>query len=136
MEFSGTTRINRENLPQVRLSKDQHTVQAFPAEGANQALNIRILPSEHMPGKIVDLPRFLHVATRTLKAPIAEIGCLSFDRSELISIKVSPGLMRDGLADKRRGASQRTVGRSNLTKSNGFHRAPFLSGECRPSGME
>ena len=37
-------RIRRKNLPQVRLTEDQHPVQALATHGANQTLHIRILP--------------------------------------------------------------------------------------------
>jgi hypothetical protein len=50
-----------------------------------------------MPGKIVDLCRYLHVATQTLKATTAKIDCHSSDRSELIS------------APSRRSISQRAA---------------------------
>ena len=37
-------RIQGKNLPQVRLTEDQHSVQTFAAHGADQAFRIAILP--------------------------------------------------------------------------------------------
>ena len=37
-------RITGKNLPQVRLAKDQHLIQALATYGADQTLHIRILP--------------------------------------------------------------------------------------------
>src|SRR5262245_54751905 len=37
-------RIGGENLPQVRLAKNQHSVHALATHGANQTLYIRVLP--------------------------------------------------------------------------------------------
>jgi hypothetical protein len=37
-------RVRKKNLPQVRLAKDQHPVQALATHGADQTLHIRILP--------------------------------------------------------------------------------------------
>src|SRR5258708_737409 len=37
-------RVRRKNLPQMRLAKDQHPVQALATHGANQTLHIWILP--------------------------------------------------------------------------------------------
>jgi Integrase core domain len=38
------SRVCGKNLPQVRLAKDQHSVQALSAHGADQTLHIRVLP--------------------------------------------------------------------------------------------
>jgi hypothetical protein len=55
--------------------------------------------------------------TTTWLCPIA---FTFLDRPELISIKVSPGLVRDRLLEIRGGVSQRTVETIDLTKGNRF----------------
>ena len=37
-------RIRSKNYPQVRLTKDQHSVQALAADGADQTFRMAILP--------------------------------------------------------------------------------------------